>query len=107
MNENSTQRCLIQNCENPPSKRGICGTHYNAFLAEKNKQPKSKQAEFERLAVEKGLIKPAEVGGRPRIENPFAAITKEISQDPVVDAAIAKANALGAIDAKKKPKAKK
>jgi hypothetical protein len=107
MNENSTHRCLIPNCENPPSKRGICGTHYNAFLAEKNKQPKSKRAEFERLAVEKGLLKPAELGGRPRADNPFAAVTTELSREPAVDDAVEKLNAMGAEDAKNKRNTKK
>lgn len=107
MNENSTQNCLIEDCENPPQKRGLCGTHYNAFLAEKKKQPASKRKEFERLAVEKGLLKPAEQGGRPKKYNPFAELAAEMSKDPAVDDAVAKINALGAEEAKKKPKPKK
>lgn len=81
MSENQTSRCLVPSCENPPHKRGICGTHYNAFLQEKNKLPKQKHAEFERLAVKEGLLKPAELGGRPKASNPFAVLAGEMSTE--------------------------
>lgn len=73
--EKTSQTCLV--CELPRKKRGLCAKHYESFRRAKAELPNNLRDQFEKLAIERGVVLPPNQGGKI-ISTPFLDIAKEI-----------------------------
>jgi hypothetical protein len=61
--------CLIDGCAKcGERRRGLCDSHYTAFLRELNSRPRAERADFEAQAIREGLI--LAVGETKEIKSP-------------------------------------
>lgn len=63
-------KCLV--CESDAKRRGLCNTHYQAFLRrQRDKDNKQEQVEFEESCIREGKILPVHEMARMKRVDPF------------------------------------
>ena len=66
-------KCLIDGCDHPPTRRGLCTRHYHLFLKTLEAEGPEKAAELEQQLIKDGLVLPVGLVRAIRNPNPFKA----------------------------------
>src|SRR5688572_30136477 len=87
MNAKTPPICLVPNCGAEAHRRGLCGTHYNSFIASTREMTDEKRAEYEAMLIEKKLLKPSKKPGPMANPNVFRDLAAPFKKTPEQQAA--------------------